>query len=98
MEHKLFCIYDTVSKTYMTVTSSPTAQSCVRENIKFLIQTRPLCDLELYEVGSIDVQSMECRFHDPVLISWDCYKAPLSKAEALAPLGIPEEEFAEVKE
>ena len=98
MEHKLFCIYDTVSKTYMTVTSSPTAQSCVRENIKFLIQTRPLCDLELYQIGIIDVQTMECHFGEPTLIPWDCYKAPLSKAEALAPLGIPEEEFVEEKE
>lgn len=93
MKHKLFCIFDKVSKSYMTVTSSPTAESCVRENIKFLVQTRPLRDLELYELGSIDVQTMECTFVEPVLIPWDCYNAPLSPAESLAPLNIPQEEF-----
>ena len=97
MEHKLFCIFDKVTKSYMTVTSSPTAESCVRENIKFLVQSRPLCDLELYEIGSIDVRTMVCTLIPPVLISWDCYKAPLSPAESLAPLNIPAEKFKRVE-
>ena len=98
MEHKIYCIFDKVSQSVMTTTQAPNGATCVRENIRFLTQVRPLKDLELYEVGSLDIQSLSITPQEPVLVPWDCYKVPTSKAESLAPLGIPEEEFQNIKE
>lgn len=97
MEHQLFCVFDTVAQSYMLVSSSPSAPAFVRENIKFLSQTRPIRDLELYHIGSINTITLEVSVCDKELISWDCYNVPLSPAESLAPLNIPQEHFKNVK-
>ena len=94
MENKVFAIFDNVTGSCMTISASPTPQSFVRENIKFITSVRPLRDLDFYEIGTINNQTLELvPYSEKILRSWDCYKVPMSKAESLAPLNIPKEEF-----
>lgn len=92
MEHKILCVFDNVSQTYMLVSTSPTPASFIRENIKFLISSRPLKDLSLYELGSVDISTMEITLSEhPILVSWDSYQVPVSAGDSLSPLNLSQD-------
>lgn len=92
MEHLILCVFDNVSNSYMLLSSSPTSASFIRENIKFLIASRPLKDLSLFELGKIDISTMEINLYSsPVLVSWDSYKVPLSAGDSLSPLNLSQD-------
>lgn len=92
MEHKVLCVFDNVSNSYMLLSSSPTSASFIRENIKFLISSRPLKDLSLFELGEIDISTMKISLYpSPVPVSWDSYKVPLSAGDSLSPLNLSQD-------
>lgn len=84
---KIFTVYDKVSKRYDFLSTDVNHQSWIRSNVRYLTQTRPLCDLELYEIGTFNPENGKIEYYkDYVLIDWSDYKYPETKAEQLAPL------------
>lgn len=85
MKEKLFCFYDNVAKSPITFASSPNCPTLIRQYLQYIASSKPLKDITIYEVA--EIEGFEVKPISPVVHSWDEYKFPENKAEALAPLG-----------
>lgn len=86
----VFAIKDNATGLFELVGTALTSAQKIRELVPILVRSRPLTDLELYDIGSFDLDTSEIFFHSPTLIDWKSYNYPESRAEALAPLGLDE--------
>lgn len=87
----LYNVYDKVAKQVCYVLSGVSSEQVIRANLKILLATFPLKDLELWKVGFFyDSDFTNIVPLKAEKISWDLYKFPVDKAENFRPLG---EEF-----
>lgn len=78
---RIYALYDKVAKRYISTTMAETDDMFVRTSITAILMDYPLKDVECYCVGLIDVDSGIIKPCIPRLVSWDCYKFPISQAQ-----------------
>ena len=84
----LYHVYDKVAKQVCYVLSGANSEQVIRANLKILLATFPLKDLELWKVGFFyDSDFTTIVPLKAELISWDLYNFPVDKAENFRPLG-----------
>lgn len=84
----LFNVYDKVAKQVCYVLSGVSSEQVIRANLKILLATFPLKDLELWKVGFFyDSDFTNIVPLKAEKISWDLYKFPVDKSENFRPLG-----------
>lgn len=83
---KVFTVYDKIADRFDFVSTDINSASWIRSNVRFLSQTRPLCDLELYEIGNFDETNGIIQFTEKSKVDWKDYKYPETKAEQLSPI------------
>ena len=104
IKSKHYIVFDKVSGQIILSLTSQNDTLAVRDSL--MTMRVPLKDCELYQVADIvsdfDSHSNEIKFgfdfkynslSSPRFVSWSCYKFPESPAEALAPLGLSNEEL-----
>lgn len=84
----LYQVYDKVAKQVCYVLSGVNSEQVIRANLKILLATFPLKDLELWKVGFYyDSDFTTIVPIKPEKISWNLYEFPVDKAENFRPLG-----------
>ena len=84
----LYHVYDKVAQQVCYVLSGANSEQVIRANLKILLATFPLKDLELWKVGFFydsdfkNIVPLKAEF-----ISWNLYQFPVDKAENFRPLG-----------
>lgn len=86
----IFVLKDNATGLFELVGTALTSAQKIRELVPILVRSRPLTDLQLYDIGSFNLETSEIFFHSPTLIDWQSYHYPESRAEALGPLGLDE--------
>lgn len=90
MDSKLIgcAAYDTVRKQFCMFTFSNSVQEYIRNTVENVIfSCKNLNDVKLYKLCEYDVETGDitpCKEEH----SWSEYKMPMSKADALSPLGV----------
>lgn len=87
---KLLCcvVYDKVKKSHFAFSFCNCKESYIRDNVEMMIQAhKNLNDLQPKIIGYYDPDSGVIEPHVEEF-GFDCYKMPMTKADALAPLGV----------
>lgn len=80
MKFNLYAIRDTVADDTLTIFTSRTDGMAVRENLPTLSRMRPKKDLDMYQIGEFDSETMKITETPKRAVSWDAYKFPEVKA------------------
>lgn len=83
----LYGFYDVVSEEYAVFAISNSASNLVRTYYPAFANRTPLKDIAIFELGEVNSDVISLYKHKKQF-TWDCYKFPENKAEALAPLGL----------
>lgn len=81
MKFNLYAVRDTVADDTLTIFTSRTDGMAVRENLPTLSRMRPTKDLDLYQIGEFDSETMKITETPKRAVSWDSYKFPEVKAK-----------------
>lgn len=74
------------------------APQAVRSILPFAVKQYPLRDLELLEVGKIELDNGVVYSQTPEVIDWNVYKFPENKAESFSPLDLSAQKIAELSD
>lgn len=91
----LYGFYDVVSDDYVCFAIANSPSNLVRTYYPAFANRTPLKDIKIYELGFCDSDKITWKVPKKEH-SWDCYKFPENKAEALAPLGLKPSEVEEI--
>lgn len=104
LKQKLYCVLDTLSGALHHFTVQTSDSLAVRSVLLSL--TCPLRDNKIYclcDVDSdlsssseLDISCINFGAITPRLVSWDSYKLPETRAEAIAPLGLSPDEVSQI--
>lgn len=94
MKFNLYAVRDTVADDTLTIFTSKTDGMAVRENLPTLSRMRPKKDLDLYQIGEFDTETMKITETPKRAVSWDTYKFP----EIETPMTMKTEKPEEKKE
>ena len=85
---KIYGLYDKITGKYQPLLLlGENHKQVIRENVKWIVGTYPLKDIELTEIGEFDLESGNLNeAKNFVQRNWDDYSFPEKKAEALEPL------------
>lgn len=78
---KIFALYDKVAKKFISTTLAETEEMFVRTSLFAITMDYPIRDVELYCVGLFDQDLGLIKPCTPRIVSWDCYKFPISRME-----------------
>nr|DAH73137.1 MAG TPA: hypothetical protein [Microviridae sp.] len=75
---KIYVVRDNVANDVVSVNTATTDGMFVRTYAKSFQSLNPnfLTDFEIYQVGSVNFDTFECRPCDKRKVSWDSYKMP----------------------
>ncbi len=76
MKFNLYAVRDNVADDTLTIFTSKTDGMAVRENLPTLSRMRPTKDLDLYQIGEFDSETMKITETPKRAVSWDSYKFP----------------------
>lgn len=76
MKFNLYAVRDNVADDTLTIFTSRTDGMAVRENLPTLSRMRPKKDLDLYQIGEFDSETMKITETPKRAVSWDSYKFP----------------------
>lgn len=94
-QNYLFGFRDKISKCIDVFAVDVSAPSLIRTYYPAFANRKPIRDIEIYELGTIDDLKIDL-YDTPILHEWSEYKFPENKAEALAPLGLNPSEVEKV--
>lgn len=83
---KLFAVYDNVAKCTLVIGNAKNHQTFIRSNVRVFASQYPLKDLDIYQIGSIDMETFEITTEPRKKIEWNDYNYPETKSEAVSPL------------
>lgn len=92
---RIYQLVDKVAKTTLGIFTFKTNSECVRSLFPTYYPIMPLRDMEIREIGYIDLQNC-ITIQPPVVVGWDCYKLPESHAENLKEIGMTDEQVKDL--
>lgn len=84
MKHNLYVIRDVVSGQSLGLGYAPTDGAFMRDTLATFLRMRPLNELEYYNVGSYDDESMEITSSPKTKCSNEAYKYPETRSKSLS--------------
>lgn len=84
---KIYSVRDAITGQSTFIQLAHNSQSAIRDLFPVVSRAYPLKDVELFEIGQFDENSLEIIPCEPVLIPWSDYQFPVSQAENLSLLG-----------
>lgn len=84
---KIYSVRDVITGQSTFIQLAHNHCAAIRDLFPVVSRGYPLKDVELYEIGKFDENSLEITPCEPVLIPWSDYQFPVSQAENLSLLG-----------
>lgn len=84
---KIYSVRDVITGQSTFIQLAHNQQAAIRDLFPVVSRAYPLKDIELYEIGEFDENSLKIISCEPVLIPWSDYQFPVSQAENLSLLG-----------
>ena len=84
---KIYSVRDVVTGQSTFIQLAHNQQAAIRDLFPVVSRAYPLKDVELFEIGTFDENTLKIVPCNPVLIPWSDYQFPVSQAENLSLLG-----------
>lgn len=84
---KIYSVRDVITGQSTFIQLAHNKQDAIRDLFPVVSRGYPLKDIELYEIGKFDENTLKIIPCEPVLIPWSDYQFPVSQADNLSLLG-----------
>lgn len=84
---KIYSVRDVITGQSTFIQLAHNQQAAIRDLFPVVSRAYPLKDIELYQIGDFDENTLAITPSEPVLVPWSDYQFPVSQAENLSLLG-----------